>query len=163
MKAINVGLILLMCSTACHQEQKKQDTATEKSDTGKIDQQLSDTVSYAHGKNNYRYLKNGDTISLAITIEGDKVHGDLLYAWKEKDRNNGHIDGVLKGDVVLADYTFSSEGQESVRQVVFKLSKDRALEGYGTMEEKAGKMSFVDPQKVTYDEKFPLEKVNASD
>jgi hypothetical protein len=163
MKAINIGLILLMCSTACHQEQKKQDATAEKSDTAKIDQQLSDRVSYAHGKNNYRYLKNGDTISLAITIEGDKVHGDLLYAWKEKDRNSGHIDGVLKGDVLLADYTFSSEGQESVRQVVFKLSKDHALEGYGTMEEKAGKMSFVDPQKVTYDGKFPLEKVNAGD
>jgi len=162
MKTINIGLILLMCSTACHQEQKKQDATAKQTDTTKVDQQQLDTASYTHGKNNYQYLKNGDTISLAIHIEGEKVHGDLLYAWKEKDRNSGHIEGVLKGDVLLADYTFSSEGQESVRQVVFKLSKDRALEGYGMMEEKAGKMSFVDPQKVTYDEKFPLEKVDSS-
>ncbi|MCS4165661.1 hypothetical protein HS960_11310 [Sphingobacterium paramultivorum] len=158
MRIINFGFIVLLCCAACHQEQKKQDTSAKLGDTVQSTQPL-DTGSFLTGKSTYQYLKNGDTISLSITVDGEKVQGDLSYAWKEKDRNKGHIDGVLKGDILTADYTFSSEGQESVRQVIFKLSKERALEGYGAMEEKAGKMTFADPKKIAFDEKFALENL----
>ncbi|WP_286779113.1 MULTISPECIES: hypothetical protein [Sphingobacterium] len=158
MRIINFGFIALLCCAGCHQEQKKQVTSTKRNDTVQTTQPL-DTAGFFSGKSTYQYLKNGDTISLSITVDGEKVQGDLSYAWKEKDRNSGHIDGVLKGDILTADYTFSSEGQESVRQVIFKLSKARAMEGYGAMEEKAGKMSFVDLKKIAFDEKFALENV----
>jgi hypothetical protein len=149
---------VLLCCAACHQEQKKQDASTKLNDTVQRTQPL-DTGRLLTGKSTYQYLKNGDTISLSITIDGEMVQGDLSYAWKEKDRNKGHIDGVLKGDILTADYTFSSEGQESVRQVIFKLSRERALEGYGAMEEKTGKMTFADPKKIAFDEKFALENL----
>ncbi|MDR2272113.1 MAG: hypothetical protein LBF27_14500 [Sphingobacterium sp.] len=153
MKVINLGLSLLIFATACQQNGKNKADQT---------QMGSDTVSVAvtsAANATYQYLKNGDTISLTIAIDGNKVHGDLSYNWKEKDRNRGHIDGILKDSILLADYSFSSEGQESVRQVAFKLRKDRAVEGYGEMEEKSGKMSFVAPDKLTYDDKFILENV----
>ncbi|WP_293888307.1 MULTISPECIES: hypothetical protein [unclassified Sphingobacterium] len=159
MRIINFGFILLLCSTACHQEKKNQESSTKR-DTTVYDARPLEGSIPSTGKSTYQYLKNGDTISLAVVIDGEKVHGDLSYAWKEKDRNTGHIEGELKGDLLLANYTFSSEGQESVRQVAFKLSKEHALEGYGAMEEKAGKMSFVDVNKLAFDEKFPLRNVS---
>ncbi len=154
MKIINIGLSLLIFATACQQKDKKKDDQA---------QMGSDTTSVAAAiaeNGTYQYLKNGDTISLIIAIDGDRVHGDLNYNWKEKDRNVGHIDGILKDGILLADYTFASEGQQSVRQVAFKFSKNRAVEGFGDMEEKGGKMSFVASDKLAYDEKFVLEKLS---
>lgn len=156
MKIINIGLSLLIFATACQQRDKKQGQ-------GDQTQMVPDTTGLAVAiadNGTYQYLKNGDTISLTIAIDGDKVHGDLRYNWKEKDRNVGHIDGVLKDSVLLADYTFASEGQQSVRQVAFKFSKNKAVEGFGNMEEKGGKMSFVAPDRLSYDEKFVLEHVS---
>ena len=153
MKVINLGLSLLIFATACQQNGKNKADQT---------QMGSDTASVAvtsAANATYQYLKNGDTISLTIAIDGDKVHGDLNYIWKEKDRNIGHIDGVLKDSILLADYTFSSEGQQSIRQVAFKFGKNRVVEGYGAMEDKGGKMSFVAPDKLVYDQKFVLEKL----
>lgn len=159
MRIINFGFILLLCSTACHQEKKNQESSTKR-DTAVYDARPLEGSISSTGKRTYQYLKNGDTISLAVVVDGEKVDGDLSYAWKEKDRKTGHIEGELKGDMLLADYTFSSEGQESVREVAFKLSKEYALEGYGAMEEKAGKMSFVDVNKLAFDEKFRLSNVS---
>ncbi|WP_286860198.1 MULTISPECIES: hypothetical protein [Sphingobacterium] len=154
MKIINFGLSLLVFATACQQTGKKQiDHVQMGSDT------TSATATVAEN-GTYQYLKNGDTISLTIAIDGDKVQGDLNYIWKEKDRNIGHIDGVLKDSILLADYTFSSEGQQSIRQVAFKFGKKRVVEGYGAMEDKGDKMSFVAPDKLVYDQKFVLEKLS---
>ncbi|MDF2516115.1 MAG: hypothetical protein K0R59_1411 [Sphingobacterium sp.] len=154
MKVINIGLSLLLFTVACQQSGKKQ------GDQVQLNRDTATTIAAVAEPGKYQYLKNGDTISLTIAIDGNRVHGDLSYRWKEKDRNIGHIDGVLKDSIVLADYTFASEGQQSVRQVAFKFSKNRAVEGFGNMEEKGGKMSFVAPDKLSYDEKFALEHVS---
>lgn len=154
MKIITIGLPLLLFIAACQQNGKKE------TDQSKQTLNTSTTeISALEDKQTYQYLKNGDTILLDISITGDKVQGDLSYRWKEKDQNTGHIDGVLKDSLLLADYTFSSEGKTSVRQVAFKLSKDAAVEGYGDSEDKNGKVSFVDPSKLSYDDKFVLESV----
>lgn len=68
----------------------------------------------------YQYAANKDTIRLHVNRTGEKVSGTLLYSLYEKDRNQGTIAGTLKGDLLLADYTFQSEGMTSVRQVAFK-------------------------------------------
>lgn len=153
MKIINFGLSLLVFAAACQQTGKKQ------SDPVQMGLDITSATAVVAENGTYQYLKNGDTISLTIAIDGDKVHGDLNYIWKEKDRNIGHIDGVLKDSILLADYTFSSEGQQSIRQVAFKFGKNRVVEGYGAMEDKGGKMSFVAPDKLVYDQKFVLEKL----
>jgi hypothetical protein len=48
----------------------------------------------------------------------------------------------MHGDTLLADYTFQSEGTESVRQVAFLQQGDGFVEGYGDMEDQNGKMVF---------------------
>jgi len=163
MRKLYFGLILLTFGTACRQGDKKpNDTMLPKHQNVDSLTQNADHQNRLSGEKTYQYLKNGDTISLVIQIDGEKVYGDLTYAWKEKDKNRGKVEGILRDSVLTADYTFSSEGQQSIRQVVFKLSAQRAVEGYGPMEEKAGKMLFVDSEKVAYDEKFALENVISS-
>ncbi len=155
MKLVSIVLCLLFSVTAC---QQRADRGAQSSQPDTIRNIVADSVTTI--RQSYQYVKNGDTISLAITIQGDQVNGDLNYLWKEKDKNAGHIAGTLKDSLLLADYTFSSEGQQSVRQVAFKLVGDRAVEGFGEMEERGGKTSFVDPGKLSYDQRVVLQKVN---
>lgn len=91
----------------------------------------------------YQYLTNGDTVEMELVVgPGDVVSGELLYQIAEKDRNKGTFKGIIYMDTILADYTFMSEGKQSVREVTF-LRKDSSLtEGYAAMEEADGKMQF---------------------
>ena len=79
----------------------------------------------------YRYASATDTIILKLIHVGNSITGTLVYILKEKDRNNGTIQGNMKGNILLADYTFMSEGVQSIRQVVFKKQGNFFIEGYG--------------------------------
>ncbi|EFK56026.1 hypothetical protein HMPREF0766_13229 [Sphingobacterium spiritivorum ATCC 33861] len=106
----------------------------------------------------YSYQNNGDTIVLQLTNLEGKVTGELAYQIKEKDRNTGSIEGVLTDSLLLADYTFQSEGTTSVRQVAFKFKGDTVIEGYGDIEERDGKMVFKEPEKLHFIAEMPLVK-----
>ncbi|MBL7698982.1 MAG: hypothetical protein JNK79_12535 [Chitinophagaceae bacterium] len=90
----------------------------------------------------YQYATKSDTIFLKVEKFPNVVTGRLEYSLKEKDRNTGDIDGVMRGDTLVADYAFMSEGTRSTRQVVFLLKNNEAVEGYGKMKDDAGKMVF---------------------
>lgn len=91
----------------------------------------------------YEFVTNQDTVQLELVVGPDNmISGNLLYQLAGKDRNNGTLKGVINNDTVLADYTFMSEGKQSVREITF-LKKDSSLtEGYVAMEEADGKMQF---------------------
>lgn len=67
----------------------------------------------------YAYMGKKDTAFMHINIADSIVTGNLKYAIFEKDSNDGTLQGKLKNDTLLANYTFVSEGVESVREVVF--------------------------------------------
>jgi hypothetical protein len=90
----------------------------------------------------YAYMKNRDTVTLSYTIAGNTIAGELSNNLFEKDKNSGQINGIIKGDTIIADYTAKGEGVTSVRQVAFLKKGDQLLEGYGDTEEKDGKMVF---------------------
>ena len=98
----------------------------------------------------YSYQQNGDTITLQLTVDGTKANGNLLYALNEKDRNSGSFVGEIKDGILLANYTFSSEGVLSERQIAFKLTDTSAVEGYGDVQEINGKMVFKDAANLEY-------------
>lgn len=98
----------------------------------------------------YSYQQNGDTITLQLTVDGNKANGNLLYALSEKDRNSGSFAGEIKDGILLANYTFSSEGILSERQIAFKLTNSSAIEVYGEVEEINGKMVFKNPANLEY-------------
>ncbi len=98
----------------------------------------------------YSYQQNGDTITLQLTVDGTKANGNLLYTLNEKDRNSGTFVGEIKDVILLANYTFSSEGVLSERQIAFKLTDTSAIEGYGDVQEINGKMMFKDAANLEY-------------
>ncbi len=99
----------------------------------------------------YQYVHGKDTIDAHFIIEKEKVIGDLAYHFYEKDKNTGTVEGAFKGDTLIANYTFISEGASFFRQVVFLRNNDNTLsEGYGESEEKEGKMVFKNIKKLNF-------------
>jgi len=111
-------LISLTLSVSCNTSEEKD------SQTGESKQQSSPVTCY-------RYANAGDTVLLKLIHVGDAITGTLVYGYKEKDKNRGTIQGSMKGNLFVADYTFQSEGVQSVRQVAFKLEENSFIEGYG--------------------------------
>ncbi|CAM4158016.1 hypothetical protein SAMN06265348_105177 [Pedobacter westerhofensis] len=101
-----------------------------------------DTVA-AQSKACYAYIKNRDTVTLSYTIAGNNIAGEFSNNLFEKDKNSGQINGIIKGDTIIADYTAKGEGVTSVRQVAFLKKGDQLLEGYGDTREENGKMVFT--------------------
>jgi hypothetical protein len=109
--------------------------------------------------NCYRYASDTDTITLKIIHAGSSITGTLVYNLKEKDRNKGTIQGVMKDNVLIADYTFMSEGTQSIRQVAFKLEGTTFIEGYGDSYEKNGKFVFKNIDSLQFNSSFKLSEV----
>lgn len=135
--------------TACNSE--KTSNVTE--DT--IKSATTDTTTVvaepAVAGNCYAYIKNNDTAYLKLDIRGEELTGDLTYKLFEKDSNKGTIAGEIKGDTIIAEYTFDSEGMRSVREVVFLKKDDKYYEGFGPVEEESGKMMFKDRKLLKFD------------
>jgi hypothetical protein len=111
----------------------------------------------------YAKLTGKDTVQLRLAMSGNTVTGSLLYKLAEKDSNKGQLQGTMHGDVLIADYTFRSEGRESVRQVAFQIKDSTAAEGYGQVEEKNGRMVFTDPKKLSFGKSMVLKEIPCGD
>lgn len=79
------------------------------------------------------YASNGrkDSALLKLITSGTNVTGELSYHLYEKDNNSGTIKGLVHDNLVVANYTFQAEGMTSIRQVVFKITGDTLVEGFG--------------------------------
>jgi len=109
----------------------------------------------------YQYIKNRDTASLKLNIIGEELTGELNYTLFEKDRNTGKIAGELKGDTIIAEYTFDSEGLRSVREVVFVKKADGKLyEGTGDVVEKGGKTMFKNRSALKFGQSIVFSKAD---
>lgn len=102
----------------------------------------------------------GDTFTLKLAISDTSgVEGILHYGFKEKDSNEGTIAGVMYGDTLIADYHFTSEGKTSVREVAFLVNDSIAIEGYGDMEDKGGKLVFKNSHALTFSNGVLMRKI----
>ena len=104
----------------------------------------------------YAYTTGQDTVRLTLQTTQPAVTGELAYHYFEKDQNRGTIRGTLHGDTLRADYTFQSEGRESVREVAFLRRGAGWVEGYGDVAEQAGKMVFKQPAALRFESKNEL-------
>src|SRR5262245_47591682 len=77
------------------------------------------------------FQQNGSEVFLQIIDTDGAISGNLQYAFKEKDKNTGTISGRMKGDTLFATYTFTSEGVQGTRDVVFLKSENSFIEGLG--------------------------------
>jgi len=107
----------------------------------------------------YQYATAADTITLKIVNMGGTVGGALIYKLKEKDMNAGTINGTLKNDILVADYTFKSEGTESTRQVAFKKTGGAFIEGYGESVTVNGVEKFKNIDSVVFSSSMKLQEI----
>lgn len=110
----------------------------------------------------YASVAANDTVRLSINKMGEAVTGSLIIKYSGKDANNGTLSGTMQGDTLLADYTFQSEGVQSVRQVVFLKKGKGFVQGYGDVEERGGKTVFKNRGALNFNEKMFLSEVSCT-
>lgn len=92
-----------------------------------------------------------DVFTLSITsLQEESIEGGLYIKNFEKDSSTGTIKGTYTNGILLADYTFLSEGTVSTGQVIFKRLGEDFIRGYGKPDDATG-TRFVDLDKITYD------------
>ncbi len=111
----------------------------------------------------YEMIMKQDTAFLQLQVKDTTVSGNLSYHWYQKDRNEGVISGVLRNDLIIADYTFRSEGMTSVREVIFKIKDTSLLQGTGALREQNGKIVYQNKTALHFDETYPFSKVACRD
>ena len=151
-------ILLLLGSTAalmlsCNEpsKEKKEETASDTATHVKAPLPASHTC--------YRSTIGRDTTDLSITGNDNSITGNLAYNRFEKDDNKGTITGYMKGDTLLAFYTFQSEGMTSVREVAFLKKGGALIEGFGESMEKDGRTVFKDRKTLHFDEAQALQEV----
>ncbi|WP_037328197.1 hypothetical protein [Runella zeae] len=148
--------VALLCG--CNSNKTNTDEATLKDSTSAASViAKSQTQCYA------LMTAQGDTITLTLTQQGLDVHGTLVYSLFEKDRNIGTLRGRMHADTLRADYTFESEGVESVREVVFLAKGENFVEGYGSTEETDNKTIFSPGAILTFDSEEVLKKTECKE
>jgi hypothetical protein len=98
----------------------------------------------------YQMILKKDTATLQLQLKDSTVTGHLRYKGYEKDDNTGTIKGVLRKELILADYTFQSEGVTSVREVIFKIKGDTLVQAYGDLAEVDNKMVFTNKNNLQF-------------
>jgi hypothetical protein len=152
MKIQMIGLLTVLVSlSAC-----KKDIENEKP----IDIQRGDNVEII--EECYAVYSQKDTVFLHLKVtNSEQVSGTLQYKFYEKDRNGGTFKGIIKGDSLIANYTFTSEGKTSSRELVFLKKGDAYLEGYGEIvENNSGKVTFKNHKELQFDNSMLLSKTD---
>ena len=149
-----LSIILTIFTVSCNNHSQKSDQKVIVGDSSKTtENKIMIPVSSC-----YSSRLNKDTVRLKVEVFEHVITGMLSYHFHEKDSNNGDIEGQFKGDTLVADYSFISEGIRSVRQVVFLIKDSTATEGYGEMEEKNGKMFFKNLNELVFGKGIILHK-----
>lgn len=104
----------------------------------------------------YSYQNSKDTILLKVIPLGESVTGTLVYVLDGKDKNTGTIQGVVRGDLLVADYTFMSEGIRSVRQVAFRKNDNFYVEGYGDIVTGGDRVTFQNTDSLWFNDSIRL-------
>ena len=150
-------IMLLACNNAVPDSHTNIDSPQVTTDTniGKI-------ITLNNGDHCFAYTQNNDTVSLSLHLNDSLVTGKLIYRLYQKDMNAGTLKGLLRGDTLLADYSFLSEGTRSVRQVIFLRKGNILLEGTGSMRETSGRLIFTDIKAVAFNGNIVLEPVDCA-
>jgi hypothetical protein len=106
----------------------------------------------------YQYAQEGDTITLHLVHIGDLFTGVLYYKLKEKDLNVGSIKGSMTDGILVADYTFKSEGTSSTRQVAFKKVGNTFIEGYAETKDENGVTKFKNLDSLVFSSSIKLQE-----
>lgn len=69
-----------------------------------------------------------DSTSVELVVKGSKVSGIMNWLPWQKDSRKGTLNGEVKGDTVLATWTFMQEGVKDTLNLKFKLDSSQLLQ-----------------------------------
>jgi membrane-bound inhibitor of C-type lysozyme len=95
-------------------------------------------------------LANDVYILTILSQQGESFTGTLDIKNFEKDSSTGTLKGTYKNGILLADYTFQSEGTESVGWVAFKKVANGFIRGFGNVDPET-KTQSIDSNQLTFD------------
>ena len=98
-----------------------------------------------------RLAKDVYTLTI-LSQSGESFEGKLSFKNFEKDSSSGIFNGTYKDGILLGDYSFQSEGTNSVMQVIFKKLENGFVRGYGDTIQEGTR--FSDLSKITYDSSY---------
>ena len=99
----------------------------------------------------YAVRNSNDVYTLNIKSQTDtNFSGTLAFKNFEKDSSSGTFNGTYKDGILLGEYSFQSEGTNSIMEVIFKKSGDNFIRGYGDVTAEGTK--FTDIDNIIYDE-----------
>ena len=98
----------------------------------------------------YYYESNGSVAGFKINQIDETVQGELIYSILEKDQNFGTFVGKIEGDKLIGEYSFTSEGLESKRQVAFQITEGKITEGFGEVIVDENEARFKDLSKLNF-------------
>ncbi len=148
------GLALLFSCSSGENKNRDNDSPGEAVDNEKV--KLSPTAGC------YRMVIERDTAEMKLNVAGDSVSGDLFYNPYQTDSNFGTFKGTFKDSTLRAWYTFESEGMVSYREVVYKLTPDGFVEGYGDIEISGDSAWFKYPQTLKFEDEHPFKKIQCN-
>jgi len=110
----------------------------------------------------YLFSKDSSIVEMEIINEGEQFSGKLRYALFEKDANQGTFKGSISNDILIANYTFMSEGIESTRQIAFLIKNSKLIEGFGEVETNDKVTTFKNKDSLNFSADLVLEKTDCS-
>lgn len=146
-------MCLLLCASvlfSCQSGESNKQTATTQPET-----QTTPPASIRC----FEYITQADSIVLKMIPAGDTISGMLLYKLAGKDSNKGTILGIMRDSILVANYSFISEGITSQRQVAFKFENNSVVEGFGDIETQNDIVRFKDPASLKFDGSIRLQEV----
>ncbi len=146
MKMVTIILMCCCIAAGCNNKIESNSHETAVQDTSLSGSMVQQPVTTAC----YGMMNASDTVRVQLIILQDSVSGSMTTQYEGKDKNTGLLVGAMKGDTLYANYTFHSEGIQSVREVAFLRQGDQLLEGFGKVVEQEGKMVFAQPADLRF-------------
>ena len=154
-----IFILFILFAVSCNSQSAKENSSGEDNTDSNAVTENNDVMA-RNISGCYAYNIKKDSALLKLNISGTNVTGELSYRRSEKDNNSGTINGSLRDSLIVADYTFQSEGMTSVRQVVFKMNNDTLVEGYGDIMMKGDTARFKDIALLKFQNDRPFLKTN---
>lgn len=108
----------------------------------------------------YEMTMKRDTATMQLSVRDTLITGKLNYRFYKKDWAEGFLNGVIRNDLIIADYTFNSEGMTTLREVIFRIHDNALWQGVGDLTEKNGKVVYLNRDNIQYNSIYPFVKVD---
>ncbi len=160
--------ILFACTllffAACSNRANQEDSTADGAKSSSVHAGADAVTAFSTGKpfvlaGCYEMIFKKDTANLLLEVNDTLVSGSLTYHLASRDKNTGTLKGSLRDSLIIADYTFQSEGISSVREVIFKVKDSTLVQAFGAIEEKQNKFVFQDRASLQYMDQSPFVKV----